>query len=466
MRITFHGAARTVTGSKHLIHFNNKQVLLDCGLFQGNGTDSALQNRHFGFDPRQVDYLILSHAHIDHSGLIPAFVQQGFKGPIYCTPATKDLCEIMLTDSAHIQETDIRFLNKRRVKQGKEPLKPIYTAEDVEKALQLFVELPYNEAHDIDEDLQLMFTDAGHILGSAVVNLKITENGQQRRIAFTGDLGRLQPRIIRGPQPFPQCDYLITESTYGDKTHGEDVHSLDELLRIVHETCVIKRGKLIIPAFSVGRTQEIVYALDRLNTDGKLPSIQVIVDSPLSTNATSIMRRHPECFNDSLLEYMKTDPDPFGFSKLRYIREAEESKKLNSMHEPCIIISASGMAEAGRIKHHIANSIDNPNNTILIVGHCEEGSLGARLARGDEELRIFGEIHYRKAEVEVMGSFSAHGDYREMLEVLGCQNAHQVKTTFLVHGDYDTQLIWEEKLQKAGFKHCIIPEKGQEIELT
>lgn len=466
MNISFFGAARTVTGSKHVISYGKgKKVLLDCGLFQGHGQDSDEWNRSFGFDPMSINYLILSHAHIDHSGLIPKLVKEGFKGPIYCTSATRDLCAIMLEDSAHIQESDVKFLNKRRVAQGKAPLKPLYSIEDAKYCLRQFVVVEYDEEIEIDETLKLRFTDAGHILGSAVVNVQILEDHYWHKIAFTGDLGRLNPKIIRSPQAFPQCDILITESTYGDRLHSEEQQTLDELLHIVTETCVTQRGKLIIPAFSVGRTQEIVYALDKLEHDGRLPHIKVFVDSPLSTNATEIIRNHPECFNASVLEYMQTDADPFGFNKLTYIREAEQSKKLNSLHEPCIIISASGMAEAGRIKHHIANHVSNPDNTILMVGHCEEETLGARLIRGDQEVRIFGDVHPVKARIEVMGSFSAHGDYQEMLHVLSCQNPEKVKMVFVVHGELATQQIYQSKLVEAGFKHIFIPEKGETFEI-
>ncbi|MEX1189092.1 MAG: MBL fold metallo-hydrolase, partial [Bacteroidia bacterium] len=415
--------------------------------------------------PREIDAVVLSHAHIDHSGLIPALVAQGFKGPIFCTPATKDLCDIMLQDSAHIQESDVRYINKRRIARGKAPIKPLYSSEDVAYSLRLFKEFDYNTEFEALKDLTCVFTDAGHIIGSAIVNLKITENDKTVALAFTGDIGRQNPRIIRRPQAFPQCDVLITESTYGDKLHDEETQSIDELLRIVVETCVMKKGKLIIPAFSVGRTQEIVYALDRLSTEGRLPAIPVFVDSPLSTNATDIMRNHPECFNDSVLDYMRNDPDPFGFSKLRYIRDVSESKELNHSKQPCIIISASGMAEAGRIKHHIANNISKTSTTILIVGHCEQGSLGHRLAMKEEKVRIFGEEYYLKAQVEVMGSFSAHGDYLEMLTALACQDVSKIKSTFLVHGDYDTQLIWAERLKENGYKNIIIPAKGSEYPL-
>ena len=466
MKLSFHGAARTVTGSKHLLTLKQgKRILLDCGMFQGMGLETDELNRHFGFDPATVDYLILSHAHIDHSGLIPVLVKQGFGGKIYCTPSTFDLCCIMLEDSAHIQESDARFINERRKRQGKPPLKPLYTLPDVTVALRQFEPVPYGEWLSIEDSIKLLFTDAGHILGSAVVNLRIEEDFHTKSICYTGDLGRAQPQIIRPAEPFPQCEYLITESTYGDRKHADRTESLDQLLRIVIETCVMKKGKLIIPAFSVGRTQEIVYALDRLEHEGRLPRIPVFVDSPLSTNATEIMRNNPDCFNDEIRSYMERDPDPFGFNKLTYIREAQESKQLNHLKEPCIIISASGMAEAGRIKHHLANNIGSEDNTVMIVGHCESGSLGAKLAEGEKEVRIFGEMHSVRAHVEVLGSFSAHGDVDEMIDILKCQNPSKVKKVFIVHGDYDVQLRYMIRLQREGFRHVEIPEKGSSFEI-
>ncbi len=466
MKLSFHGAARTVTGSKHLLTLKQgKRILLDCGMFQGMGLETDELNRHFGFDPATVDYLILSHAHIDHSGLIPVLVKQGFGGKIYCTPSTFDLCCIMLEDSAHIQESDARFINERRKRQGKPPLKPLYTLPDVTVALRQFEPVPYGEWFSIEDSIKLLFTDAGHILGSAVVNLRIEEDFHTKSICYTGDLGRAQPQIIRPAEPFPQCEYLITESTYGDRKHADRTESLDQLLRIVIETCVMKKGKLIIPAFSVGRTQEIVYALDRLEHEGRLPRIPVFVDSPLSTNATEIMRNNPDCFNDEIRSYMERDPDPFGFNKLTYIREAQESKQLNHLKEPCIIISASGMAEAGRIKHHLANNIGSEDNTVMIVGHCESGSLGAKLAEGEKEVRIFGEMHSVRAHVEVLGSFSAHGDVDEMIDILKCQNPSKVKKVFIVHGDYDVQLRYMIRLQREGFRHVEIPEKGSSFEI-
>lgn len=466
MKISFFGAARTVTGSKHLLSLKRgKRILLDCGMFQGVGAEADEWNRHFGFDPQTVDYLILSHAHIDHSGLIPLLVKEGFRGPIFCTPATLELCAIMLEDSAHIQESDTRFINERRRRQGKSTLKPIYDIDDAREAMKQFVEVPYNQEYEIEEGLRFTFTDAGHILGSAVVNLQVDEDHYTKKICFTGDIGRPTPAIIRGFEPFPQCDVLICESTYGDRSHSDRHESLERLLQIVVETCVMKGGKLIIPAFSVGRTQEIVYALDQLEHEGRLPHIDVFVDSPLSTNATEIMRNNSDVFNDAVKEYMLHDADPFGFNKLTYIRDVEQSKALNHRKEPCIIISASGMAEAGRIKHHLANSLGNPDNTILIVGHCEPQSLGGRLVAGEQQVRIFGETHIVKALVETLGSFSAHGDVQEMLDFLSCIDAHKVKKTFLVHGEFETQLRYMIRLQEAGFRNIEIPEKGSSFEL-
>jgi metallo-beta-lactamase family protein len=466
MHLSFHGAARTVTGSKHLISLKKGlRILLDCGMFQGLGEKGHLMNRHFGFDPSTVDILVLSHAHIDHSGLIPALVRDGFKGPIYCTPATLDLCEIMLLDSAHIQASDIHYTNRRRIREGLAPFKPLYTVEDVKACLGQFVPLPYETNREIDEDVTLRFTDAGHIIGSAVVNLSVREDYYEKKIAFTGDIGRLHPNIIREPQPFPQCNILITESTYGDRLHQAEEETAEKFLKIVIETCVLKKGKLIIPAFSVGRTQEIVYALDRLENQKRLPRVKVFVDSPLSTNATDIMRKHSDCFNDKIKEYMLHDADPFGFGRLQYIRDVEDSKKLNQLKEPCIIISASGMAEAGRVKHHLANNIGNPDNTILIVGHCEPESLGGRLASGVKEVRIFGETYHVNAHVEEISSLSAHGDQAEMLQFIACQDIKAIKKTFVVHGEYPTQLNFKKKLEETGHRHVEIPELGAQFDL-
>ncbi|MBP7166744.1 MAG: MBL fold metallo-hydrolase [Bacteroidia bacterium] len=466
MQITFHGAAQTVTGSKHLITTGrNKRILLDCGLFQNRGNDNAELNRHFGFDVTSVDIMILSHAHIDHSGNIPQLVRQGFKGPIYCTPGTLDLCSVMLTDSAHIQENDVSYLNKKRARNGQPPIEPLYDEEDVKKAMKQFVGIPLNQWTEIDSHIRLMFTDAGHILGSAAVNLQLDEPEGPRTLFFSGDTGRYDDIILRSPQPFPQAEYIITESTYGDRLHEVRQDAEKHLQRIVADTCVTRKGKLIIPAFSLGRTQEVVYSLNRLYNSGELPPIPVYVDSPLAISATEIMRKHSEYFNPDMIQYMKKDDDPFGFETLHYIREVEDSKALNEMEGPCIIISASGMLEAGRIKHHVKNNISNPDNTILIVGYVPPGSLGGKLIEGAAEVKIFGKPYKVEAQVAVLDSYSAHADYKEMMHYLSCQDPTKVRRVFLVHGEPEAQLTYKKHLNGMGFSDIVIPMLGESFQL-
>jgi metallo-beta-lactamase family protein len=466
MKIKFYGAARTVTGSKHLLTTKGgDSILLDCGFFQGRGQDSDVMNREFSFDPKSLTYLILSHAHIDHSGNIPNLVKEGFRGKIFATPATIDLCRIMLKDSAHIQENDLKHVNKRRLKRGEDLLEPLYDVQDVEEALKLFVPVKYDHKIEISEEVSLLFTDSGHILGSAAVNLEVKEGEIIKKICFTGDIGRYNSAILKDPQVFPQCDVLISESTYGDRLHSDNDLSSKELLEVIRYTCVEKKGKLIIPAFSLGRTQEIVYALDKMESQGILPHIKVFVDSPLSINATDVMRAHPECFNESMLEYMKTDSDPFGFQKLHYIQEVEVSKKLNSLKEPCIIISASGMIEAGRIKHHVANNISDSKNTILIVGYAEPSSIGGKIRSGSQVVKIFGEEFKVNADVVILDSYSAHADYEEMFTYFECQDISKIKKVFLVHGEYETQLNFKEKMLDKGFRNIVIPAMKDEFEI-
>lgn len=467
MKIKFIGAAREVTGSKHLITTNEgKRILLDCGMFQGKGLETDALNRDLMFDPATIDYLILSHAHIDHSGLIPYIYKLGFRGSVVCTNATRDLCAIMLADSGHIQELDNKWFNKKREKQGLKPVEPIYNQEDTEKCLELFIGVAYNRRFQINDKINVKFTNTGHMLGSAVVNLELIEDGQKVHLAFTGDIGRPHNRILHSPVEFPQCDYLITESTYGNRLHPTDEESEDELLKIAIETCVDKKGKLIIPSFSIGRTQEIVFVLNNLYNKGLLPKIEVFVDSPLSVNATEIFRLHPECMNDEVKDVIKYDPDPFGFNSLKMIKNVEESKALNDYHEPCIIISSSGMLEAGRIKHHVANNISNWRNTILIVGYCSPTSLGARIQEpGLREISIFGEYHPVLAKIAKIEAFSGHGDYNEMKSFLSCQQPQQIKKTFLVHGEYEVQQFYKKELEKAGFHDIEIPKAGQEFML-
>ena len=466
MQIQFLGAARTVTGSKHLITTDqNKRILLDCGLFQDRGADNNTLNRNFDFDPSEIDFLILSHAHIDHSGNIPFLVKAGFKGTIYATAATYDLCEIMLADSARIQEQDVYYINKRRKRDGKKLYEPLYTEEDVTKALKLFKTVPYLKWKSLDENIKFQFTDAGHIIGSASVHLEIKEAQATKKVTFTGDIGRSNDKLLAAPGFFPQADFIICESTYGDRLHTNTEHATQLLLDAVLNTCVHKKGKLIIPAFSLGRTQEIVYTLDRLVNTGLMPKVPVYVDSPLSVNATDIMRKHKYLFNEKLQDYMDHDPDPFGFSQLHYIREVQESKRLNFKDEPCIIISSSGMMEAGRIKHHLKNNISSPANTILIVGYCTPKSLGGRLIAGDDVVKIFGEEYQVKADIRVIDSYSAHADYKEILNYLACQDKEKIKNIFLVHGDPGAQQAFKQRLKEAGYQNVRNPFHGEKIEL-
>jgi len=459
MKISFHGAARTVTGSKHLITLSSgKKILLDCGMFQGMGKDTIPLNASFGFTPSEVDVLILSHAHIDHCGLIPKLVKEGFEGPIYSTPATKELSAILLEDSAEIQRDDTRFINKRRAKQGLPPFEPLYDLSDASRALDLFNTIEYDQWQSVLPELEVMFTDAGHIIGSAAVHLRITENGKTTRISFSGDVGRYNDAILRAPAAFSQADYLLLESTYGNRLHEEITGTPDKLLAWIEKTCIQKKGKLIIPAFSVGRTQEILYALNQLEVENRLPKVPIYVDSPLSGEATALLKKYPQYFNKSIRKVMEKDEDPFDFKGLHFIKEAAESKRLNDWAQPCIIISASGMADAGRVKHHIMNNISNPSTTILLVGYCEPRSLGGRLANGDKEVKIFGEMYEVAAEVGEMRSMSAHGDYDDLCQFLACQDIAAIKVLFLVHGEYQVQEAFKEKLLHKGFRFIEIPD--------
>jgi len=459
MKISFHGAARTVTGSKHLITLRSgKKLLLDCGLFQGMGKETQPLNASFGFNPHEVDVLILSHAHIDHCGLIPKLVKEGFTGPIYATPATKELSAILLEDSAQIQRDDTRFINKRRAKQGLPPFEPLYDLSDASRAQDLFVTTEYDKWVTVLPEVELMFTDAGHIIGSAAVHLRIHENGKTTRISFSGDVGRYNDAILRAPAAFSQTDYLILESTYGNKLHEEVSGVPDTLLGWIEKTCIQKKGKLIIPAFSVGRTQELLYALNQLEVENRLPRVPVYVDSPLSGEATALLKKYPQYYNKKIRKLMEHDEDPFDFKGLHFISEAEDSKKLNELTQPCIIISASGMADAGRVKHHIMNNISNPATTILLVGYCEPRSLGGRLVNGDKEVKIFGEMYAVAAEIGVMRSMSAHGDYDDLCQFIACQDIKAIKALFLVHGEYDVQEEFKDKLLKKGFHFIEIPD--------
>ena len=466
MNLQFLGAARQVTGSKHLITTQKGlKILLDCGMYQGKGLETDSLNRDLGFDPTQIDYLILSHAHIDHSGLIPYIYKLGFRGTVLCTPATRDLCAIMLADAGRIQEADVHTFNKKRSLQGLPPVEPIYTEQDAQECMRCFISVPYHKPFNIEGEVTVEFFDAGHILGSSCIFLQIRDGRRTIKLAFTGDIGRYNKHILRDPEPFPQADYLIMESTYGDRLHTSLDLAEQELLMAVLDTCTKKKGKLIIPSFAIGRAQEIIYTLDRLEHARLLPDIDVFVDSPLSVSATNIMRLHDECFGPDILQYMRTDPDPFGFDRLQYIQSVKASKALNIRHKPCVIISASGMMEAGRVKHHIANHIDDPTTTILCVGYCEPKTLGARIMRGDPEVSIFGQKHKVRAELRRIESLSGHADYNEMLKYISCQNPRKLRSIFLVHGEEQTQYNFQSTLSAAGWKNIQIPDFRTQIEL-
>ena len=464
MKIKFIGAAREVTGSKHLITLDSgKKILLDCGMFQGKGMETDSSNRNLGFDPKEIDHIILTHAHIDHSGLIPYVYKLGFRGSVVCTNATRDLCAIMLADSGHIQELDVKWYNKKLVKHGLEPIEPIYTSEDAKQCMELFIGIAYDRKFYIDDNVKVRFTNNGHLLGAGTASLEITENGQTKTIAYTGDIGRPVSLILKSPEAFRQCDYLITESTYGNRLHEPFSNAEEKLLQVVNDTCVKKQGKLIIPSFAIGRTQDIVFTLNNFYNAGLLPKIQIYVDSPLAVNATTIFRLHSECFNEEVMKVVETDEDPFGFNSLHYITSTNDSKQLNFFKKPCIIISASGMMEAGRIKHHLANNISSPQNTILVVGYCAPRTLGARLVNGEKTVSIFGNKYSVNAEIARIEAFSGHGDYKEMMSFLSCQKPDAIKKVFLVHGDYETQLFYKGQLEAAGYGNIEIPEAMSEV---
>lgn len=465
MNIQFCGAAREVTGSAHLITLDDGyKILLDCGLYQGRNKAMKEFNENFLFKPESVDCLLLSHAHIDHTGRVPKLVKDGFRGQIYATHATRSLCAIMLLDSAFIQEKDAEYFNKKRGKFG-EGKQPLYTRADVKPAMDRFVGLPYEQWERIHPNVEVLYRDAGHILGSANVTLRIKRaDGTTTTVGFTGDIGRPNRPILRDPQPMPPCDYILCESTYGDREHDLPPNEIERFLKIIKDTCVKKKGKLLIPAFSLGRTQEIVHMLDQLESAGRLPKIKVFVDSPLAVNATTVFGAHPECYDAELQEYMLTDDNPFGFNQLTYTQDVSESKALNYLKGPAIIISASGMMNAGRSKHHLRNTMGNPANTIFIVGYCSPGTPGGKLRAGAPGLKLYGEYHELRAEVVIMDSFSAHGDRSEMIDFLDGQQ-ETCKKVFLVHGDIERMETFGEALKENGFGEWVAPTLEQTIEL-
>ncbi len=441
MQITFCGAAQTVTGSQHLIEVNGLKILLDCGLFQGKRSESEERNRNFPFDPKTIDVLVLSHAHTDHAGNIPNLVKRGFRGDIICTHATRDLCAVMLMDSGHIQEKDVEFVNKRRKKRGEPPIEPIYTKEDAAASLDYFLSQPYNRPRVIAPGIKLTFIDAGHMLGSASVILDIDDKdaGRDVRLVFSGDIGRKGIPIIRDPQIPEFADILILESTYGGRTHDPYPDAEKELERIIVNT-YRRGGKVIVPAFAVGRTQQLVYTLHQLAVKGDIPRLPIYVDSPLAANTTDVFRSHPECYDAETRDFVmggsSGNRDPFGFADVHYTRSVEDSKQLNFMREPAIIISASGMAETGRILHHLKNNIEDSRTTVLIVGWQAPDTLGRRFVDGEKIVSIFGEKYHNNAQVAVLNGFSGHADHNELIGWVEPMQ-RKPRRTFLVHGELE-----------------------------
>ncbi len=461
MQIRFCGGAQTVTGSQHLLMINGKRILLECGLFQGRRKDTYAKNQHFLYDPPHIDVMLLSHAHIDHSGNIPNLVKQGFSGPIYATSATVDLCQFMLRDSAHLQEKDVEWVNRHRKYKNQKPVDPLYTMEDAEKALQHLVGVQYDHSVEIISGVRATFRDAGHILGSASILLEIKDGRKTQRLGFTGDLGRKNMPILRNPNRLRDLDFLMMESTYGNRLHqlsGDVEERLAELVRAVAH----RGGKIIIPAFAVGRTQLIVYMLHKLFDQNRIPIMPIYVDSPLACNATDVFRMHPECFDrETYRIFLRDNEDPFGFSRLTYIRDVEKSKELNSLKFPHIIISASGMAEGGRILHHLRNNIGNSKNLVLFVGYAAQHTLARRLMDGEPVVKIFGEPHRVRCQIEKMDDFSAHADRDELLSYVDKLDRSRLKKIFLVHGEEDQSLPLRDALMKMGFASVEYPAAGQ-----
>jgi len=467
MRLTFWGAARTVTGSMHLLEVNDTKILLDCGLYQGKRQLSYERNLNFPFNPKEIDVLVLSHAHIDHSGNIPNLVRQGFRGNIYTTHASRDLCAAMLEDSARIQEQDIGYLNKKRRRKGEPPLEPLYTVKDALATLPYFIGVPYHRPIPIAPGVTLTLYDAGHILGSAIVVLDIDEQGAGRkRLVFSGDLGRPGLAILRDPEFIDRADYLIMESTYGNRYH-ETFEDATQKLREISIRAFKQRGRLLVPSFAVGRTQELVYRLNQLRSRHKIPEFPIYVDSPLAVNVTEIFRLHPECYDEETRKFMAANDhrSPFGFHLLRYVRSVEDSKALNFAPDPIMIIAASGMCEGGRILHHLKNHISDPKAIVLFVGYQAENTLGRRILDGVSPVRIFGDMYEVRAQVERIDGYSAHADRTELLDWANHFERKQLKRVFLVHGEEEGYMGLKSGLEQMGFGNVTVPDRGDSFEL-
>lgn len=471
MKIKFCGAARTVTGSQHLLEISGKKILLDCGLYQGKREEAYDINRNFLFDPPELHCVVLSHAHIDHSGNLPMLYSKGFKGDIYTTSASRDLCSIMLLDSAHIQESDTKYVNKKRARKNLAPFKPLYKQEDAINVIKNFKTVSYHKKFCIDglcEKVTVEYFDAGHILGSAMMVLDIDDGGKKLKFAFTGDIGRPGLPILRDPEFIGDVQFIISESTYGGRVHDKSNMMDDQLLGVLREA-ISRGGKIIIPAFSVGRTQEIIYSLSKLFESNRIPEIPIFIDSPLSTKATDIFRLHPECYDKEFKDLIYSGNEVFELPNLRYVKDVEESKGLNSLNECCVIISASGMAESGRVLHHLKNNIEDKNSTVLIVGFMAEHTLGRRLIEAKDEtdatVRIYGDEYNVHAKIVVLNSFSAHADKDELHDYFDKFDRKVLEKIFLVHGEPDQQEIFKESLKDMNFMDVEIPEKGSTFEI-
>ncbi|MCD4707968.1 MAG: MBL fold metallo-hydrolase [Candidatus Sabulitectum sp.] len=464
MKITFYGAARAVTGSQHLLEIAGKRILLDCGLSQGRRNESERLNREYGYEPASLDAVILSHAHIDHSGKLPGLVKNGFKGIIFSTGATRDLAAIMLPDSAHIQQADAKYLNKKRAKEGLPLIEPLYDLEDALSAIEKFVSIPYGLSFPIFPGVTLRFLEAGHILGSAQVELELEEKGKKRTLLFTGDLGRFERPILRDPDLSSRPDFLITESTYGGRNHDPQEKSLLDLEHVIKRTAR-RGGKIVIPAFSVGRTQEVLYFLNILLIAGRLPDIPVFVDSPLSFNATEVFKLHPEVYDKELRDLLYAGHSPFQFGNLHFVQNVQESKAINTMKEPMIIISASGMCENGRIRHHLKNNITDPRSTVVLVGFMAEHTLGRKIAQRMETVNIFGEPYALNAEVVDIDGFSAHADSDALMRYFRAVGEN-VKQVAIVHGEEKSAEALAVLIGRDSQAEVVIPAPGDSMYIS
>ena len=458
--VTFWGAARSVTGSMHRLDAGGRSVLLDCGLFQGHRVESRRRNQDFPFPPKQIDAVLLSHAHIDHCGNLPNLVRQGFAGPIYCTAATRALAAVMLGDAAKIQAEDAAYLNRNREK-GEPKVEPLYDGRDVYQTLLRFEAVPYDRPEVIFKGIEATFVEAGHLLGSAMISLRLNGAGDERRMTFTGDLGRPGLPILRDPAPAPPGDLIISESTYGGHVHEPVDETAERLGEVVRQTAA-RGGKVIIPAFAVGRTQTIVYFLHQLMRAGRLPGLPIYVDSPMAVRATEVFRAHPECFDDTALQLLAEHPDLFGAERIRYVESVHDSIALNGRPEPCVIISASGMCESGRVLHHLKHNIEDPRNTILIAGYQAEGTLGRRLVERRPEVRILGQTRVLNAEVVVLNGLSSHADQQDLMRSL-TPLLGVAKKVRLVHGEPDRASALADALRGAGFPDVVIPDRGESV---